>query len=72
MCLTEFDQELYDRNRRREGEKAGFEKGKEEKAKEAAISFYKNGVSIELIAKSLDMTIEQVKQIVSNAETVEQ
>ena len=50
----------------------GISVGKQEKAMEDAISFYKNGASIELIAKSLDMTIEQVKQIVSDSETVEQ
>ncbi len=49
-----------------------FQNGKEEKAKEDAISFYKNGASIELIAKSLDMTIEQVKELVRDVETVEQ
>ena len=36
----------------------------EEKAIEAARSFYANGASLELIAKSLNMTIEQVKEIV--------
>jgi len=41
------------------------ERGKEEKAIEAARSFYANGDSIELIAKSLGMTIEQVKDIVT-------
>ena len=46
--------------------------GKDEKAREAAKSFYKNGVSIELIAKSLEMTVEQVKEIVSDVKTVEQ
>ena len=36
------------------GKIEGISVGKEEKAKEAAISFYKNGVTVELIAKSLD------------------
>ncbi len=39
--------------------------GKQEKAVEAAKSFYANGVSIELIAKSLGMTCEQVEDIVN-------
>lgn len=51
-----------------------FERGKEEGIQEGthtakiedARSFYANGVSIELIAKSLGMTIEQVKEIVSD------
>lgn len=41
-----------------------IERGKEEKAIEAAKSFYQNGVSIEVIAKSMKMTIEQVEEIV--------
>ena len=39
--------------------------GRQEKAVEAARSFYANGVSVEIIAKSLNMTVEQVKEIVS-------
>ncbi len=41
-----------------------FKQGEQKKAEEAARSFYKNGVSIELIAKSLNMTEEQVQEIV--------
>lgn len=40
--------------------------GSERRAKEDARSFYSNGASIELIAKSLKMTIEQVKEIVKD------
>ena len=39
---------------------------RQEKAVEDAKSFYANGVSIELIAKSLKMTIEEVKEIVKD------
>ena len=42
--------------------------GEHNKAIEAARSFYANGVSVELIAKSLNMTIEQVKKIISDIE----
>ena len=42
--------------------------GEQNKAIEAARSFYANGVSVELIAKSLNMTIEQVKKIISDIE----
>lgn len=42
-----------------------FEKGKEQKAIEDARSFYANGVSVELIAKSLNMTTEQVNNIIN-------
>ncbi len=44
--------------------KIGERKGAQEKAVENARSFYANGASLELIAKSLNMTIEQVKEIV--------
>ena len=44
---------------------AAKQEGAAEKAVEAAKSFYANGASIELIAKSLNMTEEQVKEIVS-------
>ena len=43
-----------------------FNKGKQEKAVEAARSFYANGASVELIAKSLQMTVEQVENIVKD------
>lgn len=39
--------------------------GRQEKAVEAARNLYANGVSIDIIAKSLNMTVEQVKEIVS-------
>ena len=42
-----------------------FERGQEQKAIEDARAFYENGVSVELIAKSLKMPVEQVKEIVS-------
>ena len=47
-----------------------FDAGKEAKAIEDAKSFYANGVSIELIAKSLNMTIEHVKEIVCDVKVV--
>ena len=56
MSLTEFDEEEFKRDMRNEG--------REEKTIEAARSFYANGASIELIAKSLHMTEEQVQEIV--------
>lgn len=48
---------------REEGIEIGIVKGAEQKAIENAKSFYENGVSIEIIAKSLKMTTEQVKEI---------
>ena len=47
-----------------EGLAEGREEGARRKAVEYARSFYANGASLELIAKSLNMTEEQVKEIV--------
>ncbi len=44
---------------------AGKQEGAQEKAVEAARNFYANGASVELIAKSLHMTEEQVREIVN-------
>ena len=49
---------------------AGKEAGLQEKTVEDARSFYANGVSIELIAKSLHMTEEQVRAIVNETVSV--
>lgn len=48
-----------------DGQEKGIAIGEKKKAIEAAKSFYSNGASIELIAKSLNMSIEQVKDIVT-------
>ena len=69
VSLTEFDQELYDKCRREEGRAEGRAEGAQQKAIEVAHSLYENGASIELIAKSLKMTEEQVKEIVSSAKS---
>lgn len=67
VSLTEFDQELYDKIRFEEGEASGMQK----KAIEVAKNLYSNGVSLELIAKSLNMTIEEVKEIIYEVQVVE-
>ena len=41
-----------------------FENGKEAKARDAAIGLFENGVSIEIIAKSLKLTEEKVREII--------
>ena len=64
MCLTEFDQELYDKNRRREG----YEEGAHENAVENAKALYINGASKELITKSLKMSLEELESILKNSE----
>ncbi len=65
--LTEYDEEACIRGWRRDG----ILIGRQEKAVEAARSFYANGVSIELIAKSLNMQVEEVKKIVTDVEVVQ-
>ena len=42
----------------------GIAIGARQKALEFAKSFYSNGASVELIAKSLGMTVEQVQEII--------
>ena len=49
---------------------AGKKEGEQMKAIEDARSFYENGASIELIAKSLHMTEEQVREIVETQVSV--
>ena len=53
------------KNGHEQGVAEGIVTGAQQKAKEDARSFYANGASIELIAKSLHMTEEQVREIVS-------
>ncbi len=45
-------------------------KGDQERAFEAAKNLYANGVSVDIIAKSLGMTLEQIKEIVSDEEVM--
>ena len=58
--------EEYGDIRAAEALKIGIQQGEEKKAIEDAKNLYANGVSIELIAKSLKMTEEQVKEIVKD------
>ena len=51
---------LHDRDIRR----AAIKEGAQQKTIEAAIEFYENGVTVEIIAKSLKMTTERVLEIV--------
>ena len=59
---------LHDFDIMTEAKEEGLAEGREEGARqntvENARSFYANGASLELIAKSLNMTEEQVKEIV--------
>ena len=58
------DMNLHDFDIMTEAKEEGIEEGARRKAVEDARNFYANGASLELIAKSLNMTIEQVKEIV--------
>ena len=49
----------------------GISQGTQQKAIEAARSFYANGVSVDIIAKSLGMTETQVREIVNSSVSVE-
>lgn len=48
-----------------------FRQGEEKARREDARNLYANGVSIELIAKSLKMTLEEVREITKDVEPVE-
>ncbi len=66
MSLTEFDQELYDRNRRQEG----FEDGVAEKAKEAALNFLAmNVLTHEQIAKGVGIPLEKIEELAAELAT---
>ena len=66
VSLTEFDQELYDKNRRREGFEEGFESGAHEKAIEAAKNFLKEGDSPEKVARCVGLPLEEVQKLILN------
>ena len=55
---------LHDRDIKKIAKEEGILEGKQQKTIEAAKNFYANGASIELIAKSLHMTKEEVQKIV--------
>ena len=57
------------RNGHEQGVAEGIVTGEQKKAVKAAKNFYANGASIELIAKSLHMTEEQVQEIVKEPVT---
>ena len=52
------------------GMELGMENGKEAKAREDALSFYENGVSVEIIAKSLKLSEEKVREIIKQNVTI--
>ena len=50
---------------KKEGRKEGLKEGRIETVKEAARNFYANGVSLDIIAKSLNITKEKVQEYIS-------
>ncbi|MCR5621322.1 MAG: hypothetical protein K6G18_05655 [Treponema sp.] len=68
MSLTEFNQEEYDRNRRREGmeegEKIGFERGERSGKQETARNLLAMGIlSYEQIAQATDLSLEELQAL---------
>ena len=44
----------------------GLERGKEKGKKETIINMYRNGISLELISKCINLSIDEVKEIINN------
>ena len=66
MLCAKYDYKLDIAVKKEEAFQDGLTEGAQQKTLEDARSFYANGASIELIAKSLHMTEEQVREIVSD------
>ena len=58
--LRQMDQEEYYQK--------GIQAGIEQKEKEMVINLYKNGVSIDIISKSANLTTDEIQQIINNLE----
>ena len=72
FSMTEFDQEAYDRHRRREGYEDGLEEGIHQKAVEAAINLLKMGVGTpEQIAQAQGLPLEQVLELQKQLSAIE-
>ena len=64
MSLTEFDQELYDRNRRREGWEEGLAEGREKTLRETARNLLDMGVlSHEQIAGATGLSLVELEKL---------
>ncbi|WP_296845584.1 Rpn family recombination-promoting nuclease/putative transposase [Treponema sp.] len=60
---------LHDRDITRAAKREGVLQGEQKKAIEAARNFWANGVSKEIIARSLDLPLDKVAEILSQATT---
>ncbi len=63
MSLTEFDQEEYDRNRREEGEDIGYERGKQDAARNALAL----GLPLEQISQITGLSVEDIRALAASA-----
>ena len=70
MLCAQYSYKMDIAVKKEEAFQDGLAEGAQQKAEEAARSFYANGASIELIAKSLHMTENQVKEIVTTPVTI--
>ena len=59
FSMSEFDQEAYDRHRRREG----YEEGAQQKAIETATNLLKEKIAPETIARCAGLSLEQVQEL---------
>ena len=70
MSLTEFDQEQYDRNRRREGEEIGFERGERFGKQNDARNMLVRNYPITDIAEITGLSIEDIRALETAPVTV--
>ena len=64
VSITEFDKELYDRCRRREGYNEGLKKGAHQKAIESAANFLHMKIgSLEQISQGTGLPLEEVMEL---------
>ena len=64
MSITEFDKELYDRCRLREGYNEGLEQGAHNKAIETAKNFLQMKLgNIEQISKGTGLPLEEIQKL---------
>jgi hypothetical protein len=68
LCITEYNEELHEKNLREEGRAEGREEGREEGRALAEakilINMYKNGFTVEQIASATNKEVYEVKDII--------
>jgi len=65
MLCAKYDYKMDIAVKQEEAFEDGMEKGMQQKIIEAVAGLYQNGVSIEVIAKSLNMATEDVQKIIN-------